>query len=188
MVLLKVLAPAFFARGDTSTPVKVGMITLALNFGLNLLFNAGIVAPEGAAPWLPRLELIGPPLATSMAAMFNLGCLGVLLARRGIWWPMRRCAAACRAWLLAAAGMAATLWIAERLLFAPGPHGTVGPGWMGHGVRWAALAALVGLGGGVYLLAGQLLGAFDARDTLRLLSRRALRRRDGSAISPTADR
>ena len=38
-----------------------------------------------------------------------------------------------------------------------------------------------------YLLAGQLFGAFDARDVLRLLSRRALRRRDGSAISPTAD-
>ena len=83
MVLLKVLTPAFFARGDMATPVKIGMITLALNFGLNLLFNAGIVAPAGIAPWLPRLEHIGPPLATSLAAMFNLGCLGVLLVRRG---------------------------------------------------------------------------------------------------------
>jgi putative peptidoglycan lipid II flippase len=82
---------------------------------------------------------------------------------------------------LAAGTMAATLWITQRLLFKPGDIG------MGHGWRWAALAALVSLGGGAYLLAGQLFGAFDARDTLRLLSRRALRRREGSAISPTAD-
>ena len=187
VVLLKVLTPAFFARADMATPVKIGMITLALNFGLNLLFNASIVVPAAVAPWLPRLELIGPPLATSLAALFNLTCLGVLLARRGHLVadaPMRR---RLPRMALAAAAMAATLWIAQHLLFAPGAHGTVGPGWMEHGGRWAALAALVALGGGVYLLAGQLFGAFDARDTLRLLSRRALRRRDGSAISPTAD-
>jgi putative peptidoglycan lipid II flippase len=187
VVLLKVLTPAFFARADMATPVKIGMITLALNFGLNLLFNASIVVPAAVAPWLPRLELIGPPLATSLAALFNLTCLGVLLARRGHLVadaPMRR---RLPRMALAAAAMAATLWIAQHLLFAPGAHGTVGPGWMEHGGRWAALAALVALGGGVYLLAGQLFGAFDARDTLRLLSRRALRRRDGSAISPTVD-
>jgi len=43
---------------------------------------------------------------------------------------------------------------------------------------------LVALGCAAYLLAGQVFGAFDARDALRMLSRRALRRRDGSAISP----
>jgi putative peptidoglycan lipid II flippase len=178
VVLLKVLTPAFFARGDMATPVKVGMITLALNFGLNLVFNAGAVAPAGAPSWLPRLEHIGPPLATSVAALFNLISLAVLLVRRGHLVadaPMRR---RLPRMALAAGAMAGTLWITQRLLFAPGEPGT------GHGWRWAALAALVSLGGGAYLLAGQLFGAFDARDTLRLLSRRRLRRRDGSAISP----
>jgi putative peptidoglycan lipid II flippase len=178
VVLLKVLTPAFFARGDMATPVKVGMITLALNFGLNLVFNAGAVAPAGAPSWLPRLEHIGPPLATSVAALFNLISLAVLLVRRGHLVadaPMRR---RLPRMALAAGAMAGTLWITQRLLFAPGEPGT------GHGWRWAALAALVALGGGAYLLAGQLFGAFDARDTLRLLSRRRLRRRDGSAISP----
>ncbi|HET6236539.1 MAG TPA: murein biosynthesis integral membrane protein MurJ [Acetobacteraceae bacterium] len=178
VVLLKVLTPAFFARGDMATPVKVGMITLALNFGLNLVFNAGAVAPADAPSWLPRLEHIGPPLATSVAALFNLISLAVLLVRRGHLVadaPMRR---RLPRMALAAGAMAGTLWITQRLLFAPGEPGT------GHGWRWAALAALVSLGGGAYLLAGQLFGAFDARDTLRLLSRRRLRRRDGSAISP----
>jgi putative peptidoglycan lipid II flippase len=182
VVLLKVLTPAFFARGDTATPVKIGMITLALNFGLNLLFNAGIVAPVGAPSWLPRLEHIGPPLATSLAALFNLTCLGVLLVRRGHLVadaPMRR---HLPRMALAAGAMAGTLWFTQRLLFAPGGHG-----WTGHGWRWAALAALVSLGGGAYLLAGQVFGAFDVREPLRLLSRRALRRRDGSAISPPTD-
>jgi len=143
-------------------------------------------------PWLPRLELIGPPLATSLAAMFNLVCLGVLLARRGHLVadaPMRR---RLPRMALAATAMGATLWVVQRLLFARAAEGAIGaswtgPGWIGHGGRWAALAALVVLGGGVYLLAGQLFGAFDARDALRLLSRRALRRRGGSAISPAGD-
>jgi putative peptidoglycan lipid II flippase len=178
VVLLKVLTPAFFARGDMATPVKVGMITLALNFGLNLVFNAGAVASAGAPSWLPRLEHIGPPLATSVAALFNLISLAVLLVRRGHLVADARMRRRLPRMALAAGAMAGTLWISQRLLFAPGEPG------MGHGWRWAALAALVSLGGGAYLLAGQLVGAFDARDTLRLLSRRRLRRRDGSAISP----
>ena len=199
VVLLKVATPAFFARGDTATPVKIGMITLALNFGLNLLFNAGAVAPAGAPGWLPHLEHIGPPLATSLASTFNLGCLGVLLVRRGHLVadaPMRR---RLPRMALAAGAMGVTLWVAQRWLFASTGVGKVGegrsgPDWtgqgwggqglMGHGGRWAALVALVSLGVGAYVLAGQLFGAFDARDPLRLLARRALRRREGSAISP----
>jgi putative peptidoglycan lipid II flippase len=178
VVLLKVLTPAFFSRGDTATPVKIGMITLALNFGLNLVFNAGAVAPAGAPAWLPHLEHIGPPLATSLAAMFNVGCLGVLLVRHGHLVadaPMRR---RLPRMALAAGAMAATLWVVQLVLFAPAKLEAA------HGWRWAALAALVALGCAAYLLAGQVFGAFDARDALRMLSRRALRRRDGSAISP----
>ena len=43
-VLVKVLAPAFFARGDTTTPVRIAMITLVLNFAL----NPGFVHPAAA--------------------------------------------------------------------------------------------------------------------------------------------
>jgi putative peptidoglycan lipid II flippase len=178
VVLLRVLTPAFFARGDTATPVKIGGASMLLNLALNLLFNAGIVAPAGWPAWLPRLEQIGPPLATSLAAAFNLTCLIVMLTRRGHLAadaPMRR---RLPRMALAACAMGVTLWITQRVLFAPG-----GLGWMGHGVRWVALVLLVSVGMAAYLLAGQLFGAFDMRDMRSLLSRRGLRRGGGSAIS-----
>ncbi len=83
VVLLKVLAPAAFARGDTALPVKIGMVTLAVNFMLNIVFNAGALAPASIAGSLPLLEHIGPPLATSVASSFNMLVLGIALHRRG---------------------------------------------------------------------------------------------------------
>jgi putative peptidoglycan lipid II flippase len=151
-VLLKVLAPAFFARGDTSTPVKVGMATLALNLALNL------------ALMIP-LQHVGPPLATSLAALFNVALLGGLLIRRG----QLRADAQLRRRLprmaLAACAMAAVLWVAQGPIFAAIDRG--------HGLRWAALGVLVALGLAAYAGAGQLAGAFDVREAKRLLSRRS---------------
>ncbi len=36
-MLIKVLAPGFFARQDTKTPVKVGIIAMVANMVFNLL-------------------------------------------------------------------------------------------------------------------------------------------------------
>jgi putative peptidoglycan lipid II flippase len=36
-VLLKVLAPGFFARGDTAMPVRIGLASIALNLSLNVV-------------------------------------------------------------------------------------------------------------------------------------------------------
>ncbi len=69
-VLVKVLAPGFFARGDTATPVKVGITAVVLNLALNLAF-------------MVPLQHIGPALATSLAAIFNVAWLAVVLIRRG---------------------------------------------------------------------------------------------------------
>ncbi len=43
---------------------------------------------------------------------------------------------------------------------------------MAHGVRWAGLAALVGSGMAAYAIAGQALGAFDAREMAARFRRR----------------
>ena len=62
-VLVKVLAPGFFARGDTATPVKIGVAAVALNLALNVAF-------------MVPLQHVGPALATSLAAIFNVGMAG----------------------------------------------------------------------------------------------------------------
>ncbi len=78
-ILVKVLAPGFFARQDTRTPVRIGVLALLVNMGLNLLL---------VLPWL-HFGLPGPhaglALATSLAAFLNAGLLWRRLVRDGVW-------------------------------------------------------------------------------------------------------
>jgi putative peptidoglycan lipid II flippase len=158
VVLLKVLAPAAFARGDTALPVKIGMVTLAVNFMLNIVFNAGALAPASIAGSLPLLQHIGPPLATSVASTFNMLVLGIALHRRGHLVADRDLLRRLPRMGLAAIAMALTLWFAQAPLF--------------HFGRWFGLVSLVTLGVGVYGVAAMLLGAFDVRALRRMVLRR----------------
>jgi putative peptidoglycan lipid II flippase len=166
-VLVKVFAPAFFARGDTSMPVKIGVMSVILNLALNLAF-------------MVPLAHIGPALATSLAAICNVAGLGIVLHRRGHFVPDRQLGRRCIGMAGASALMALTLWKLQAWLFDPQPHG-----W----IRLACLAALVGAGVLAYAAATMLLGGYDLRDMRRLISRRRLRRTPGSAISsvPTTE-
>jgi putative peptidoglycan lipid II flippase len=69
-VLIKVLAPAFFARHDTATPVKVAVAAMAVNLCLTLIL-------------MQLLAHVGIALATSMAGWLNALVLLALLIRRG---------------------------------------------------------------------------------------------------------
>ena len=158
VVLLKVLAPAAFARGDTALPVKIGMVTLAVNFLLNIVFNAGALAPASIAGSLPLLKHIGPALATSVASTFNMVALGIALHRRGHLAADADLLRRLPRMGLAAAGMAMTLWFAQVPLI--------------HLGRWLGLVSLVSVGVGVYGVAAMLLGAFDVRILRRMLRRR----------------
>jgi putative peptidoglycan lipid II flippase len=60
---IKVLAPGFYARQNTSTPVRIGVIAMIANMIMNLLF------------FLAGLAHVGLALATSLAAFLNAGLL-----------------------------------------------------------------------------------------------------------------
>jgi putative peptidoglycan lipid II flippase len=66
---VKVLAPAFFAREDTKTPVRIGIAALIVNAVLSIAF----------AWYLTHIGFTGPhvglALATSIAALLNAGLL-----------------------------------------------------------------------------------------------------------------
>jgi putative peptidoglycan lipid II flippase len=147
-VLIKSLAPGFFARGDTATPVKIGIITVAFNLCLNLLLT-------------PHLQHVGIALATSLSSWANAGMLAFMLARRGQWVADRQLRR--NAWRLlgAAVVMGAVLWGLMEVIF---PATGL---W-----RFVGLGALVGVGLVSYFGATMLLGAFDLREFLRRRRRR----------------
>lgn len=60
---IKIFAPGFFARQNTVTPVRIGVIALCVNMVLNLLF------------YLNGLAHVGLALATSLAAFLNAALL-----------------------------------------------------------------------------------------------------------------
>ncbi len=160
-VLVKVLAPGFFARGDTSSPVKVGIACVLLNLGLNLAF-------------MVPLAHIGPALATSLAAICNVVGLGLILARRGHLRPDRTLRRRVGAMIAASLTMGLMLVATRPLLIRPASHGIF---------RLLALSTLIAAGMLTYAIAAQAFGAYDLRDIVRMMSRRRLRKADGSIIS-----
>jgi putative peptidoglycan lipid II flippase len=151
-VLVKVLAPGYFARGDTATPVKIAIVAVAANLAMNLAF-------------MVPLRQVGPALATSLAAVINVGLLGMVLVRRGHLRLDARLRQRSVRMTAAAAAMGVVLWLAQQALFATPPHGMA---------RAGALAALVAVGLIAY---GVATVAFGAADWRALATQVALRRR-----------
>jgi len=71
-MVIKVLAPGFFARQDTRTPVKIGIIAMVAN----MVFNLALIVPLAHA---------GLALATSLSAWLNAVLLWRGLKRQGAW-------------------------------------------------------------------------------------------------------
>jgi putative peptidoglycan lipid II flippase len=74
LIAIKVLAPAFYARQDTKTPVKIGLGVLVAT----QVMNAGFV------PWLGQAGL---SLSIGVAALLNAGFLLAGLLRLGVYRP-----------------------------------------------------------------------------------------------------
>jgi putative peptidoglycan lipid II flippase len=74
MILVKILAPGFYARQDIRTPVKIGIATLIATQLMNLAFIG----------WLQHAGLA---LAIGLGACFNSAILFHFLRKRGIYRP-----------------------------------------------------------------------------------------------------
>ncbi len=139
MILVKILAPGFYARQNVVTPVKIGVFTLAATQVMNLAF----IIP---------LKHAGLALAIGLGACLNAALLYRYLRRHGIYSPQPGWAAFVAKVTGAVAAMAAAL------------HYAMGPAAWWLGAPWQqrvpAVAGLVLLGAAVYL---GLLTAFGLR-------------------------
>ena len=131
-MLIKVLAPGFYARKDTRSPVKYGLIAMGANTALVLV----LIWPLAHA---------GLALATSLAAYLNAGLLFFNLRRRAIYRPRAGWPMFLAQLIIANLVMGSVLWFGVGDL----------ESWIGASARerlWH-LAWLIAAGGGSYLLA-----------------------------------
>jgi putative peptidoglycan lipid II flippase len=100
LILVKVLAPGFYARQNVRTPVKIGLLTLSVTQALNL----ALIGP---------LKHAGLALSISLAACLNAGLLYRLLRRQGIYAPQPGWQSFFFRLAAALVVMGATLWFAS---------------------------------------------------------------------------
>lgn len=103
-IVVKVLAPGFYARQDTRTPVRIGVIAMVANMGMNIAFVVPMVMLGYEAPH------VGLALATSLSAFLNGGMLYRLLRKQGVYHPVHGWLALMGQTLLACVGLALFLW------------------------------------------------------------------------------
>ena len=97
LILVKVLAPGFYARQNIRTPVKIALLTLFVTQALNLALIG----------WLRHAGLA---LAIGLAACLNAFLLYRGLRRHGIYQPQPGWAVFCGKLALALLVMGVTLW------------------------------------------------------------------------------
>jgi putative peptidoglycan lipid II flippase len=142
LILVKVLAPGFYARQNIATPVRIAILTLIVT----QVMNAALIVP---------LKHAGLALSIGLAACLNAGLLYRKLREHDIYVPEPGWARFGLKVVAALAAMGLALW------FAMGPE----TWWLTAPSlnRAAAIAGLVVLGSAVYFGALWLLG-FRARD------------------------
>lgn len=129
--LVKVLVPGYFARQDTRTPVRVGLIALGVNMTLNVLVVVPWAWLGGPAPHA------GLAATTSIGSFVNAGLLYLGLRRSGVvvpgqGWPR----------FLLRVGVAAGVMAVLILAFAPPT-----PAWLEAGFWTRCLWLTLGVGG-----------------------------------------
>lgn len=143
-ILVKILAPAFYANQDTKTPFKIATLCI----GVNLVFNLLLMIP---------LQYVGMALATSIASWVNVVLMARTLKARGWLVIERRLITQLMKILAASLVMAATLYFTTPFL-APYMERDMHSLW-----RFSSLIALSCIGGLVYMLVSFALNILHSR-------------------------
>ena len=157
-VLIKVLAPGFFAREDTKTPMRFVLLTVALNTAL----GASLFL------WFRTMGWAGFPglaIATSIAAWVNAALLFFGLQSRGWYQPGTRLISRLVSTTFASLTMGAVLYglMAQRELLET---------WLPYGT-FVQVLSFITLGALAYAIAALLFGAIRISDLKGMMRRNA---------------
>src|SRR5258708_5788221 len=130
-VLLRCVVPSFYARGDTATPVRATLVSVA-----------AIIAMKIALVWCLGFRAVGLALGTSFGAWVNFGVLALLARRRKVLVATPELKRAILPVGAASAAAAIGFFVGVRL-----GHALIGPGAAYSDVTAFAIAALCGAGG-----------------------------------------
>ncbi len=143
-ILVKVLAPGFYSRQDTATPVRIGIQAMVANMVMNLAFVVPMVMADFRAPHM------GLALATAASAWLNAWLLYRRLRHDGVYAPEAGWGRVLLRVVLAGGAMTGLIqW---------GVPGFVDWLVLGGLERAGRLAVWIAAGGALYLLVLQLSG------------------------------
>ncbi|MGB4813177.1 MAG: murein biosynthesis integral membrane protein MurJ [Methylophilaceae bacterium] len=139
LILVKVLAPAFYSRQNVKTPVKIAIFTLTTTQLMNLIFVFGL-----------DLKHAGLALSIGLGACMNAGLLYYYLRKSNVYKPQAGWLAFLIKLVVAVVAMAIALY------FAAGSDST----WLAYRLlpKMLHLLGLLALGSGVYFLSLWLMG------------------------------
>jgi putative peptidoglycan lipid II flippase len=157
LVMVKILAPGFYARQNLRTPVKIAFVTVLVTQALALL----LMWPLGHA---------GLTLATSLGACVNAGLLLTFLVRRGHYRPRQ-------GWLM----------FASKLVVALGVLAAVLAWLAGPGSAWTAATLWTKVGHLALVVAGGVLAYFGTLWLLGFRLADFNRRESDAATLPPTD-
>ena len=167
-VLIKILQPAFFARGDTRRPMNYSLISVAVNvvLGVALFFTVGFV---------------GIAIATATASWVTVAQMVTKLARDNIWRPSAR--ATGKIIRVALACLVLGVALAGASHFRPSLEAPfAGVHWGPLGAKEITVLLLCLAGGALYPLLLFASGGITPAE-----ARAALKRRKGDAAIATPD-
>tara|TARA_R110001583_G_scaffold96819_3_gene241412 strand:- start:122063 stop:123613 length:1551 start_codon:yes stop_codon:yes gene_type:complete len=148
-VLVKVLAPGFFAREDTKTPIRIGITCMVLNIGMIVVL-------------MPFFGHLGIAAATAVSSWINAVSLGITLHKRKHLVLDPRLKRRIPLIFLSSALMGVTLWAAIFTLWDAQSSAII---------RMTTMAGIVMTGMVIYAVIAQLSGAASFRELKSTLRR-----------------